>query len=47
MTPPKYSLIVPTYNRVEELTELLPSINKMSLIELIELIIIDDYIDFY
>ena len=42
MTPPKYSLIVPTYNRVEELMELLPSVNKMSLIDLLELIIIDD-----
>ena len=42
MTPPKYSLIVPTYNRLEELMELLPSINMMSEVDLLELIIDDD-----
>ena len=42
MTPPKYSLIVPTYNRLEELMELLPSINMMSEVDLLELIIVDD-----
>jgi glycosyltransferase involved in cell wall biosynthesis len=42
MTPPKYSMIVPTYNRVEELKELLPSISLMNENQLLELIIIDD-----
>ena len=42
MTPPKYSLIVPTYNRVEELMELLPSINQLELKSLMELVIVDD-----
>ena len=42
MTPPKYSMIVPTYNRVEELKELLPSIKLMNENQLLELIIIDD-----
>ena len=42
MTPPKYSLIVPTYNRIEELMELLPSISELKENHLLELIIVDD-----
>ena len=42
MNPPKYSLIVPTYNRVNELRELFPSINGLQKSNLLELIIVDD-----
>ncbi|MEE9372627.1 MAG: glycosyltransferase [Saprospiraceae bacterium] len=42
MIPPKYSIIVPTYNRIAELQELLPSISNLDRIDHIELIIVDD-----
>ncbi len=43
MTPPKYSFIVPTYNRLEELKDLIPSLENLDFPkDQYELIIVDD-----